>query len=341
MRTWSAKIRAIAKQEMGHLATVLNLLEAVGGGSYLNRIRFPSATGLYTPPIPFTLEPLTLETISRFVQFETPAHPVALALGGLAPEPVVIEHVGQLYGDIRTGIGKIDETKLFIGRGSGQDQASWSFNITVAPVTNRETAFKAIDSIIVEGEGSPSGDDQSHYGRFRSIQTEYVQEHAANPTFQPCRAVVANPSTLAAPQPDRPDTNAITDPTTKDVAELFNACYTTLLLILVKYYRFEETADNQEAIKGIAKVMMMAVLARVGPLLSQLPTGSGKNAGPPFEIYTLPSLPNDRIASLTILRERVDEAKTFAGDLATRVPKDGILLKVAEALGNIRAAIPE
>src|SRR5882724_13306976 len=53
VRRWSAWIRGVARQEMGHLATALNLLEAIGGGSHLNRLRFPSPTGLYTPPVPF------------------------------------------------------------------------------------------------------------------------------------------------------------------------------------------------------------------------------------------------------------------------------------------------
>jgi hypothetical protein len=339
VRRWSAMIRGVARQEMGHLATVLNLLEAIGGGAYLNRMRFPSAMGLYTPPIPFVLEPLTPETLARFIHFETPAHPVALAAAELAPEPVVIEHVGQLYEDIKAGIMAVDEATLFIGRGTGQDQTAWSLDITVTPVTNRATASAAIDTIVLEVEGNSTGTDGSHYGRFKQIRTDYQTELDANPAFVPYRNVVSNPVTLAPPT-DTGGTTAITDPDTKATAELFNACYTTLLLTLAKYYRFEETEDNQNAFQGIAKALMMTVLAKVGPLLSQLPAGGGKNAGPPFEIYTLPSLPYDRAASLIVLRERLDLATAYATDLATRVTTGGVIDRVAQHLRAIAQTIP-
>jgi Ferritin-like len=340
VRRWSAWIRGVARQEMGHLATVLNLLEAIGGGSHLNRLRFPSPTGLYTPPIPFTLEPLTLDTIQRFVNFEMPTHPVALGLLELAPEKVVVQHVGQLYEDIKAAIMGFDEAALFIGRGSGQDRSTWGLDITVSPVTSRDTAAVAIDSIVREGEGNSNGTDQSHYGRFKAIQKEYQAELTANRDFLPYRNVLMNPATLEAPDPARPETNMILNPDTKSVAELFNACYTTLLLTLVKYYRFDETSDNQDALQGVAKSLMMNVLAKLGPLLSQLPANESKNAGPPFEIYTLPCLPNDRDASLKILRERLEISKSFVTDLATRVTRDGILQKTAQQLDAIAQAIP-
>lgn len=338
VRVWNQRIRGVAKQEMGHLATVLNLLESIGGGSYLNRMRFPSEVGLYTPPIPFGLEPLTLQTIDRFITFEMPELPVAAK--GLAPEPVVFQHVGQLYNDIKAGIAAFPERELFIGRLSGQDRSRWSLSITVSPVTDRASAIAAIDTIVLEGEGNSTGSDQSHYGRFKTIALEYQRERERDAAFQPHRDVLSNPATLPS-QHGQSDTNVITAPDTKAVAELFNACYTTLLIVLVKYYRFEEAADFQDTLQGIAKVLMMNVLGRLGPLLSQLPSGLGKNAGPPFEIYTLPSLPGDRDASLTVLRERCAISETFARALAARVPQDGALLHVAETLNQVLQTIPE
>jgi Ferritin-like len=339
---WRRWILGVARQEMGHLGTALNLLEAIGGGSHLDRMRLPSATGLYTPPIRFSLEPLTLEAIGRFVQFETPTHQVAVQLTALAPDPVVVEHVGQLYGDIKTAIDGFTDAELFIGRGSGQDSAHWSFDVVVMPVTDRATAHAAIDAIIVQGEGNSTGADDSHFGRFTKIVNEYKAECQHDPAFQPHRDVVANPATLPPPTPASPDTTVITDAATQKVAELFSACYTTLLLTLVKHYRFEETSDSQEALRGVAKGMMMNVLSVLGPFLSRLTAGPGlKHAGPPFEIYTLPSLPNDRAASLIILRERITAEKAFAAEAAAAVPLDGVLDDVAGSLGDILAAIPQ
>ena len=339
VQRWSARIRGVERQEMGHLATVLNLLEAVGGGSHLNRMRLPSATGLYTPPVPFVLQPLTPDTIERFIMFEMPENPPP-SPRALAPEPVVIEHVGQLYGDIKAGIEAFDEAKLFVGRITGQDQTLWSFDVTVAPVTDRATAAAAIDTIIVEGEGSAAGTADSHWGRLTQIRRELLEEIQTEPGFTAHRDVVSNPATLPPPVLVNPDTTLVTEPDTKSTAELFNAAYTTLLLILVKYYRFDETPEKQNALQGMAKALMMNVIAKLGPLLSQLPAGNGKNAGPPFEIYTLPSLPDDRDSSLTVIRERFDIMSSFATDLGTRVTKDGIVSRVAQQLNAIKGIIP-
>jgi hypothetical protein len=332
---WRQWISAIARQEMGHLATVLNLLEAVGGGSHLNRLRFPSATGLYTPPIRFSLEPLTRDTVDRFVKFEWPAHVVQLDT--LAPVDIPVQHVGQLYEDIRTAIGNFNEADLFIGRGTGQDQSAWSLTITVTPVTNRQTAFAAIDSIVKEGEGNSTGTDDSHYGRFRRIQNEYDQELTKNAGFAPFRNVLSNPGTL---DPLTPGTNAIANPDTNAAAALFNACYTTLLLVLVKYYRFDENSDNQDALQGISKGLMMNVLAKLGPLLSSLPGTGDKNGGPPFEIYTLPVLPDDRNASLKVIRERFGILKAEAVNLATKITQGGVMQRIAQQLDAIAQTIP-
>ena len=267
-----------------------------------------------------------------------PAH--AVGVRDLAPEQIIVEHVGQLYGDIKAAIANFDEAALFIGRGPGQDQSTWSFNITVTPVNDRATAAAAIDSIVTEGEGNSTGKDESHYGLFKRIQSEYHAELATSSGFKPYRNVLSNPATLDPPGLAKPDTNLIANTDTKSAAELFNACYTTLLLVLVKYYRFDEDSDNQDALQGVAKGLMMNVLAKLGALLSQLPATAGKNAGPPFEIYTLPSLPNERDASLKVIRERFGIAKAFATDLAAKVTKDGVVQMVALQLDAIAQTIP-
>ena len=140
----------------------------------------------------------------------------------------------------------------------------------------------------------------------------------ADAGFQPYRNVLSNPSTLSPEESS--GTNPITNQQTKAVAQLFSASYTTLLLILVKYYRFDETSDNQDGLQGAAKTMMMRIIAKLGKFLSTLPATADKNAGPPFEIYTLPSLPYERPASLKVLRERLGLEKAFAAGLVTQYP---------------------
>jgi rubrerythrin len=61
----------IAREEMGHLATVQNLLHLVGGPLNLNREHSPYASEIY--PFRFKLEPLTLDSLSKYVTAESPA----------------------------------------------------------------------------------------------------------------------------------------------------------------------------------------------------------------------------------------------------------------------------
>jgi len=63
----------IAEQEMGHLATIQNLLRAIGGPVNFEREHFPFRTEFY--PFPFTLQPVTKDSLARYVATEMPDRP--------------------------------------------------------------------------------------------------------------------------------------------------------------------------------------------------------------------------------------------------------------------------
>ena len=67
---WYDLIRLMAKQEMGHLVTVQNLLLSLGAAPHLDRENFPATSPLY--PFPFSLQPVRLSSIARFVCAEAP-----------------------------------------------------------------------------------------------------------------------------------------------------------------------------------------------------------------------------------------------------------------------------
>ena len=70
VRRWQAAILTTAREEMGHLITVQNLLCLVGAPISFDRSDYPFDTPYY--PFPFHLEPLTLDTLSRFIYAEMP-----------------------------------------------------------------------------------------------------------------------------------------------------------------------------------------------------------------------------------------------------------------------------
>jgi hypothetical protein len=70
VQCWKDSILAIAKEEMGHLLTVQNVLTLLGAPVNLDRDAFPWDIPYY--PFPFHLEPLTLDSLSRYIYAEMP-----------------------------------------------------------------------------------------------------------------------------------------------------------------------------------------------------------------------------------------------------------------------------
>jgi hypothetical protein len=70
VRQWQELILTVAREEMGHLLTVQNLLLLVGGPVWFNRPDFPWDTPFY--PFPFRLEPLSKESLACYIFAEMP-----------------------------------------------------------------------------------------------------------------------------------------------------------------------------------------------------------------------------------------------------------------------------
>jgi hypothetical protein len=68
VRDWSGSILTVAKEEMGHLLTVQNLLILLGGAPTFEREDYPWSSPYY--PFPFCLEKLSLESLACYVYAE-------------------------------------------------------------------------------------------------------------------------------------------------------------------------------------------------------------------------------------------------------------------------------
>ena len=70
VRAWQETILGVAKEEMGHLITVQNLLTVLGAPRQFDRDDYPHLSPLY--PFGFRLEPLSLESLAAYVCAESP-----------------------------------------------------------------------------------------------------------------------------------------------------------------------------------------------------------------------------------------------------------------------------
>ena len=315
LRTWERQILSVAREEMAHLGTVCNLLSAIGGAPHFGRPDFPQPARYFPAlegdePVAFSLERLSETTISRFVRFESPESDLLEAAIDIAPDPLRYRTVGELYGQIKDAFQVLDEQSLFIGPQTSQDDNDWSAGLRLHKVIDRVSAVAAIEAVVEEGEATPTAGPDSHYERFLTVREELREEQQRVPTFDPARPVVDNPRTRP---PEGSHRGAvITDPLALALSELFNAFYTTMVLMLVQFYVFaEETPVQRRGLQASIRQSMSGIVRPLAELLTTLPAGPefpDRTAGPGFELYSPPMLPRDTTTAWTVMTERLFHA---------------------------------
>lgn len=205
VRMWAAQVFHVAAEEMLHLAQAWNLLSAMGGMPWYGRPNFPQPCQYYPLNLPLETRPFGLETLDRFIAFETPHDPNAKPLepkpGDPAPD---FRTVGELYGLIADRIKALPEKFLFIGDPANQvDRTLVDFpNLTV--VRDRASALHAIQVVTEQGEGTEGERDGSHYFVFRQIRRSFLEEslraEQTGTVFAPVRPCISNPVAFPHPQ---------------------------------------------------------------------------------------------------------------------------------------------
>jgi hypothetical protein len=222
----------IAREEMGHLITVENLLLLIGAPLHLGREHSPFASEIY--PFRFKLERLTLDSLAKYVLAESPdlepeqipslsdAGDRALFVNEIKPWAVrsndgeAVKHVGPIYHRLRELFeADLDNADFRLDRAGYQARwADWGFEANSGatalevlvrsfeesePAAMRAAAVAAIIAIGDQGEASDMGSDpmESHFERFFSIYKTYkglVAEIGRVPTWP----VVRDPNTSHA-----------------------------------------------------------------------------------------------------------------------------------------------
>jgi hypothetical protein len=360
---WRQTVAHVATQEMLHLALVQNLLTSIGAAPHLSRPNLPPPPGRYPPTVSLTLLPFGERALRHFMFLERPEGLVlddpllegalgravpAVQLGEIVPQLQDFATIGHLYRSIEDGLHHLaelfGEERLFCGPPRAQattEHFGWSELVTIR---DTESAQRAIDTIIEQGEG-PRGDWQSaHFGLFVSILDEYLALRDADPTFEPARPVL--------PANVRPHERAttlplITDPTAAPCTDLFNVSYEVLLLVLQRYFAHTGESDAQLGVLAeVALGLMFEVLKPLGHLVTRLPVGQehpGQTAGPSFELFYESDyvLPHQHAAWL-VLEERLRDAEAFCARIADKggalsevvMPVGASLNKFAESLAS-------
>lgn len=238
VKRWQEVILGIAKEEMGHLISCQNVLRLIGAPLNFGRDDYPWDSPFY--PFPFSLEPLSLNSLAKYVYAESPAGWVDNPNDPIAVE--IKEKVGQQTNDPhRVGalfeflIGLVSSPDIISdeyfqantypaqakfsewGRGytegnrgnTMQTKPLTTPDVLVMPLMSRDDAINALNAIAEQGEAKDDSSEMagSHFQRFLHIYMEF-RKLTENSTWTPTRNVAFNP--FVSFDHDSADTNSDT-----------------------------------------------------------------------------------------------------------------------------------
>ena len=155
MAAWRQIILGIAKEEMGHLATVLNLLRFIGAPIALDREDYPWDSDLV--PYPFALERLTRATLAKYILAESPekwpadvsaAERAEIERLAAGPGKARVNRVGVLYDELTKLFG--DASRLPMSRAGRRGGPGFSNDDRLIPaacaaVPDQEPVSRFVD----------------------------------------------------------------------------------------------------------------------------------------------------------------------------------------------------
>jgi CDGSH-type Zn-finger protein/uncharacterized Fe-S cluster protein YjdI len=248
---WRASIRTVAMEEMLHLALVNNLMAAFGATPHYARPDFPIKQGYFPSDLDFHLAPFNEQTMQHFVFIERPEsidvrdgagftheshYERVVCTDLLTPTARDYGSQGHLYHGIAQAIRRLSdelgEENLFIGHGEAQ-LSSAEFPLPgLFEISGVDTAMKAIEEIVSQGEGAPAHREDSHYARFESIRKEYHELKKARPEFKAAHPAALNP--VLTELADDQHTTRVSNSLARHVVDLGNSVYGLMLQTLAQ-----------------------------------------------------------------------------------------------------------
>lgn len=340
---WRRSLAQVALEEMLHLSLVNNLLAAIGAAPHLWRPAFPVRAGHFPADVVMELAPFGASALDHFMFIERPEGlPIADGAGFnhgahyrriarpdmLAPSPQDYTTQGHLYHGVMQGLARLaaqlGEERVFVGHGQAQVGAEDFALPGLFRITDLASARRAIEQIVLQGEGAPAHRDDSHFARFEAIRKELGQLRAARPQFEPARPVIRNPM-LGDGGIER-DRTRIAEPLTAQVVDLANSIYALTIRALSQVFAPAPLPQPLRAALATSTTVLMSVMSRVADLATRLPADAarpGATAAPNFE---LPGSSGQLVqqCAAQILGERATELAAAARRLARVVPLAGV-----------------
>jgi hypothetical protein len=298
VQEWRNAILGVAKEEMGHLLTVQNVLCLLGGPISFEREDYPWDTPYY--PFVFCLEKLTLESLAKYVFAEMPKPEDCTSndadLLVIKDVKQILKHkpgspVGEVYDKIIELVA--DESKIpdsdfnpdsygiqasFDDWGRGYRPGPFpphavitntppgiaNTRLIIRQMATRTEALAALRDLAGQGE-SPlqprSKTEPSHFERFAKIFRELKAIQKAEPGWCPCRDVPENPVIADPTKEAITGATCITAEPSRTWASLFNVRYRMLLSYLTHTFSLQRSSDD--ALDAIRPAVMSKVFGEM------------------------------------------------------------------------------
>ncbi|HEY6423084.1 MAG TPA: ferritin-like domain-containing protein [Pseudonocardiaceae bacterium] len=303
-----SSLLTVAREEMIHFLVVNNIIMAIGEPFHIPSVDFGTINNQLLVPLDFSLEPVGVGSIARFIAIEQPEGLIGdvRSEGSMSSGSLEEEHLysslSELYANIREGLQRVPN--LFMvdkGRGGGEHHLFLRESINAVhpdyqlEVDDLGSALFAIDVVTEQGEGnvltSVTPGEESHFDTFLRISDLLMTEQmkgvrGRRAPWSPAYPVVRNP-TLHKGNPAR---ELVTDPDTREVLQLFNRSYFMMLQLMTQHFgQCPDSSLRRSELMNMAIEVMTGVMRPLAELLVTLPSGRrGKTAGPSFELESLP-----------------------------------------------------
>jgi rubrerythrin len=331
---WRVKILGIAREEMGHLITVQNILHAIGGPLTFQREDFPFDSQLY--PFHFALEPLTLQSLAKYVVAEMPSEeflrkhrkdllkeiqPIKrLAAKGNKSDN--INRVGMIYEKVQQLLDAVDPSDFLADSLSFQSpHSAWGTNdtnIVIETANDVKAAKEALAKVAEQGEGEEIGESKTH--RHPSHFERFMEVYRAFPKtdkWKPAKNVPVNPSTNVSA--DKPGVSDITHEVSLLWAQLSNQRYRMILLYLSHSLQMDISPASFYGHLVSWSFGEMYNLRSISDILTTLPQ---RNNGPkdhyaasPFELPYNLNLPSREVNKWRAHRDQIQNSRIIINEL--------------------------
>jgi CDGSH-type Zn-finger protein/uncharacterized Fe-S cluster protein YjdI len=200
-----------------------------------------------------------------------------------------------------------------------------------------QTAMKAIEEIVSQGEGAPAHREDSHYARFDAIQREYQALKQARPEFEPAHPAAINP--VLTELADDEHTTRVTNSLARHVVDLGNAVYGLMLQTLAQVSAPVPLPSGLRQGLSDVSCQLMRYATVIGESAVRLPICDSKpgiNAGLSF---ALPKSFGQYVQAnaAQILSERASELSAASRQIESRQALPGVTEGLADLAAQLSA----